>query len=250
MPKFFVKSENIIDNTVQILGKDVNHIANVLRMKVDDRLIIGNIENGDNFLCQIINLEDKVTCRIIEKLPSQAEPNISLTIIQGLPKADKMEYIIQKAVELGVTNIIPLRMEHCVVRLNQKEAEKKQIRWQAIAESAAKQCKRDKVPKIEQVQTVKQMAERIGQYDKVLIAYEKEEQAKLKEKLEKLKQSKKEQFKIAVIIGPEGGIAQDEIALLIQKGAEPIYLGKRILRTETASLVISSILMYELGDIG
>lgn len=250
MPKFFVKTENIIENRTIIIDKDVNHIKKVLRMKQGDTLQICNQETGQNYKCSITKLdEDKIECEIQSKLASEAEPNLSLTIMQGLPKADKMELIIQKAVELGVTNIIPVKMENCVVKLDNKEAGKKQKRWQTIAEVAAKQCKRDKIPEIENVTNLLQIEKQIPDYDMVLVAYEKEEQVHLKEKIEELKQKEKAKLKIAVLIGPEGGISPQEIAILERAKAQTISLGKRILRTETVAFVMTSILMYELGDL-
>ena len=156
MPKFFVKEEQIQENQIIILGQDVNHIKKVLRAKIGDELQICNSQNGENFLCEIDNLEEeKIICQIKEKIQEQVESNIEVTIFQGLPKADKMEYIIQKSVELGVYDITPVEMKRCVVKLNEKDKSKKIERWQKISEVAAKQCGRDIIPQINNIINIK-----------------------------------------------------------------------------------------------
>ena len=174
---------------------------------------------------------------------STNETNIDITLFQGLPKADKMEYIIQKNVELGVKHIVPVDMERSIVKLDEKTMIKKIERWQKISEVAAKQSGRDIIPKIENIINVKKICELIKNYDIVLIAYENENQITLKDKLRKIKNF--DNLKIAVIIGPEGGIDKKELEELIKAGAKTITLGKRILRTETASIVVVSNLIYE-----
>ena len=181
MPKFFVKEEQIQENQIIILGQDVNHIKKVLRAKIGDELQICNSQNGENFLCEIDNLEEeKIICQIKEKIQEQVESNIEVTIFQGLPKADKMEYIIQKSVELGVYDITPVEMKRCVVKLNEKDKSKKIERWQKISEVAAKQCGRDIIPQINNIINIKNICNLIQKYDMVLVAYENEEKNKLK----------------------------------------------------------------------
>lgn len=251
MPKFFVKEEQIQENQIIILGQDVNHIKKVLRAKIGDELQICNSQNGENFLCEIDNLEEKkIICQIKEKIQEQVESNIEVTIFQGLPKADKMEYIIQKSVELGVYDITPVEMKRCVVKLNEKDESKKIERWQKISEVAAKQCGRDIIPQINNIINIKNICNLIQEYDMVLVAYENEEKNTLKEQLENIKKqnNSKSKVKIGIIIGPEGGLEEKDVETLKENGAKVITLGRRILRTETVALNVLSIIMYELEN--
>ena len=251
MPKFFVKEEQIQENQIIILGQDVNHIKKVLRAKIGDELQICNSQNGENFLCEIDNLEEeKIICQIKEKIQEQVESNIEVTIFQGLPKADKMELIIQKSVELGVYDITPVEMKRCVVKLNEKDKSKKIERWQKISEVAAKQCGRDIIPQINNIINIKNICNLIQEYDMVLVAYENEEKNTLKEQLENIKKqnNSKSKVKIGIIIGPEGGLEEKDVETLKENGAKVITLGRRILRTETVALNVLSIIMYELEN--
>ena len=247
MPKFFVNEENIQNNKIEILGEDVNHIKNVLRKNIKDKIEICNSENGENYLCEILNIEkETILCEIINKTQGNAEPFTYVHIYQGLPKSDKMELIIQKSVELGVSEITPINMARCIVKLDSKDARKKVERWQKISEVAAKQSGRDIIPKINNLCNVDEIAKQCEEYDIILLAYENEKENKLKNQIEKLKQTEKKNLKIAVIIGPEGGIAPEELEKIQKEGAKVITLGKRILRTETVALNILSVIMYEL----
>ena len=161
-----------------------------------------------------------------------------------MPKADKMEWVIQKAVELGVFDITPIEMKRCVVKLADKDKMKKLQRWQKIAEVAAKQCGRNRIPTINNIQSIKNICNLCTEYDIVIVAYENEKQNKLKYELEKLDHNK--ELKIAVLIGPEGGIDVSEIQQLKENGAKIVTLGNRILRTETVALHVLSVIMYEL----
>ena len=247
MPKFFVEANQIQKNQITIQGKDVNHIKNVLRKKQEDTLTICNQENNLDYLAKIVKIqEDKIICTIEEELKTNAEAKVEVTILQGLPKADKMELIIQKAVELGACAITPIEMKRCVVKLQEKDKKKKLERWQKIAQVAAKQCGRNKIPEITPVENIQNICQLCQEYDIVLVAYEKEEENKLRYELEKLKENKTQKLKIAILIGPEGGIDDTEINQLKKDGAKIITLGKRILRTETVALNMLSIIMYEL----
>ena len=247
MPKFFVNSEQINNNEIKIIGNDVNHIKNVLRKKVGDQLTICNTDISLDYLCKITKIDDeKVYCNIIEKTENNVESNIKVSIFQGLPKFDKMELVIQKSVELGVYDITPIQMKRCVVKLNDKDKIKKIQRWQKISEVAAKQCGRNIIPKINNVANIKDICNLCSQYDIVLVAYENEKNNTLKEQLIKVKELNKDEIKIAIIIGPEGGIAPEEIEVLKEHGTEIITLGNRILRTETVALNVLSVIMYEL----
>ncbi len=247
MPKFFVSQEKIVNNEIKIVGVDVNHIKNVLRKKIGDTIIICNSELSIDYLCEITDLKEReVIGKIVQKLENNAEPKVKVSIYQGIPKADKMELIIQKSVELGVYDITPVQMNRCVVKLETKNQEKKLQRWQKIAEVAAKQSGRNRIPKINSIIPMKNICNLCQGYDIVLVAYENEREDKLKYELEKLKLKKIGGLKVAVVIGPEGGFEQEEINCLKQKGAKIVTLGKRILRTETVALSMISILMYEL----
>lgn len=245
MSKFFVKENQINNDKIHILGEDVNHIANVLRMKKEDEVQICNQETGENHITKIISFsKDEIECEIVKKIIETVESNVDITLFQGIPKFDKMELIIQKNTEVGVKKIVPVLMERTVVKLDEKTANKKIERWQKIAEVAAKQSMRDIIPEIENIIKLQDITKQ--DYDVVLVAYENEEKNMLKQELKKLQG--KDRYKIAIVIGPEGGISEKEIEILKNMGASFVSLGKRILRTETAGIVMSGNIMYELED--
>ena len=252
MQKFFVKEHqiNTQTNTISITGDDVNHIKNVLRYETSQKIEIGNNTTGEAYLCSVLNInKENIECKILEKIEEQRETDLHLHIIQGIPKSDKMELVIQKCTELGVKEFTPLELKNCVVKINKKEEEKKILRWQKIAEVAAKQCKRDIVPKINNVYNLKNIFSLLKEYDIVLLAYEEEKNITLKKEIENIKKIGNNKLKIAIIIGPEGGITKEEAEYMNTNNAKIVSLGKRILRTETVAFVISSIFMYELGDL-
>lgn len=248
MPKFFIETNQINEDLIYLQGEDVNHIANVLRKKTGENINICNNDTSENFLCRIENIEkEKIICKILEKLEAKSEANIQITIFQGLPKADKLELIIQKCVELGVKEITPINMERCIVKLDNKSEIKKIERWQKIAEVAAKQSGRDKIPTINNVINIKNVCKMLANYDIVLVPYENEKTVTLKEVLNKLP---KTNLKIAIIIGPEGGFDEKEIQMLEQSNCKIVTLGNRILRTETVAIAMTSVIMYEIADFG
>ena len=241
MYNFFVKNEHFTKDTATILGEDVNHIKNVLRMEIGTKIYTTNIETHIKYLTEIKSIEnEKVECNILEEVPTTELP-INITLYQGLPKSDKLEFIIEKATELGACKIVPVEMRFSIAKI--KNEDKKIVRWNKIAESAAKQSKRNVIPLIEQTIKVNEMINQFKQYDLILVAYENESKQTLKDVL---KNSQKEKIKnVALVIGPEGGVDSKEIELLIQNGAKCVSLGKRILRTETAPLTLLSMLIYE-----
>lgn len=248
MPKFFVKDNQINDNIINIVGTDVNHIVNVLRLKVDDEIQVCNEDKGVNYNTKIIETnKENVRCHIFEEIASKAEANVHINILQGLPKTEKMEHIIQKCTELGVKEITPVEMERCIVKLDNKSASKKQERWQKIAEVAAKQSRRDIIPKINNVTNIKNICNILEDYDIVLVPYENEKNVTLKEVLKELP---KKDLKIAIVIGPEGGFEEKEIENLEKNNCKIITLGNRILRTETVAIAMTSVILYELADFG
>ena len=247
MYKFFVEDKQIKESIVNIIGEDVNHIKNVLRLEVEEEICICNKETSISFLCKIIELSnDLIICEIIEEIKYTTESNIYIHIFQGLPKSDKFEFIIEKCTEIGVKEITPVSMKRSIVKLEEKDKVKKLNRWQKIAEVAAKQSKRDCILKVNNVINFQNIFENVKDYDILLVAYENEKDNTLKEVLKKYKN--KENIKIAVIIGPEGGMDESEINICKDNKFISITLGKRILRTETAPLVVSSNILYELED--
>lgn len=250
MRKFFVNSNQINNNKIEIIDEDVNHIKNVLRLDCGEKIKICDSENLENYICEILEISSKsIICNIIEKVPGEAEGNVELHIFQGLPKADKMELIIQKGTELGATEFIPVSFKRSIVKLSGKDEDKKIIRWQKIAEVASKQSMRDIIPKVRNILNIKKLCDEIKNYDLVLVAYELEENNYIKSELLKIKENNRN-YKIAIVIGPEGGIDETEVEELKKAGAKIISLGKRILRTETVALQVSSIIMYELENNG
>ena len=240
MYKFFVESYQIKEKEINIIEEDKKHISNVLRMKPKEKILVTNKSTYETYECEIINIDkEKVICNILKKIETDVEPKIKVDIYQGLPKSDKLEYIIQKSVELGVNRIIPVNMEYCISKI--KDEEKKNQRWMKIAEAAAKQSKRNIIPKVEKSVDMNHVYEITKNYDLTLVLYENEEKTTIKEVLKEEKNIKN----IAIIIGSEGGISKKEIEKLQEKGAKIVTLGKRILRTETASVAVLSIIMYE-----
>ena len=250
MPRFFVKNNQINNDKITIIDEDVKHIKNVLRKQIGDKIEVCNQDTGNSYKCEIeIIAENEIETKIIEEQKNIQE-KIKVDIYQGLPKSDKMELIIQKSVELGVYDIIPIEMKRCVVKVNEKDKQKKLQRWQKISEVAAKQCGRNIIPKIKPILNLKNICNMLKEYDIVLLAYEKEEKITIKQELNNIKENlnNNSKFKIAVIIGPEGGISTEEVELLQKNGAKSITLGKRILRTETVALNVLSVIMYELEN--
>lgn len=249
MPKFFIESKNIENNIITIQGKDVNHIKNVLRRKKGDRIEVCDKTTQQDYLCEINNLEEeKIICNILKKIENNIESKIKVTIYQGLPKSDKMELVIQKSVELGVYEITPVEMKRCVVKLNEKDKNKKIERWQKISEVASKQSGRNIIPKINDVIKISKICEICSQYDIFIVAYEDEKENTLKQELKKLTKQQNKEINIGVLIGPEGGLDSKEVESLQNNGAKIVTLGQRILRTETVALNILSIIMYELEN--
>ena len=243
MYQFFVPPGNIQGNRVVISGEDVNHIKNVLRMRVGEEISISNGEDGKEYRCGILELGEEIVCELRFIKEDGVELPSKITLFQGLPKADKMELIIQKAVELGVYEVMPVSMKRCVVKLDDKKQKSKISRWQSIAEAAAKQSKRGIIPQVSAVMAFKQALAYAKEMDIVLVPYEMaEDMPKTREIIESIKPGQR----IGFFIGPEGGFDEAEIEEALGSGAMPVTLGKRILRTETAGLAVLSILMYQL----
>lgn len=245
MQKFFVEENQIENDKIIIIGEDVKHISSVLRMQKGEQILIGSKETLETYLTEIEQIEkEKVLAKIIEKLDTQTESNVEIDLYQGLPKADKMELIIQKTTEIGISKVTPVDMVRCIVKLDEKDTKKKIERWQKVAEGAAKQSKRSKIPEIKNKIKIKDLENIISQYDAFIVAYEEENEITLKQELKKLREQEK--YKIGILVGPEGGITKEEIEKLTSYNAKVVTLGKRILRTETAPIVLTSNIIYEL----
>lgn len=242
MYQFFVKEEQVGKDFITITGPDVNHIKNVLRMKPGEVVRVSS-ESGHDYQCAVLELTDAfVQLDILDSEIAGTELPNPVLLFQALPKGDRMEYIIQKAVELGVHEIIPVAMKYCVVKLDEKKAQAKVRRWQAIAESAAKQSKRSRIPAVHPVMDFKDAAAYAMECGCRLVPYENERG--MQATAEAL-QSVRPGESISVMIGPEGGFAAEEIDALREK-MQVLSLGKRILRTDTAAVTMLSILMLHL----
>lgn len=244
MYRFFVEPSQIQDKRIVITGRDVNHIKNVLRMKVGEEIAVSNGIDSREYRCGIeAYTEDEVICSLRFIKEDGVELPSEIYLFQGLPKADKMELIVQKAVELGVHEVIPVAAKRCVVKLDDKKEAAKVNRWQGIAEAAAKQSKRAVIPDVHAVMSMGEAVEYARNMDVRLIPYElAEDMGHTKALISAVRPGSS----IAVFIGPEGGFEESEVQAAVDAGIEPITLGKRILRTETAGLAVLSWLMYQL----
>ena len=247
MQRFFVEPHQIDETAhqIHITGTDVNHISNVLRMKQGEEVWISD-GGKKEYRCAIEAFsQEEVLLHIIYAQEPDYELPSRIYLFQGLPKADKMELIIQKAVELGAYEVIPVETKRCVVKLDGKKAAKKVDRWQQIAESAAKQSKRMLIPNVHQIMTFKEALRYAQSMDIRLIPYE---LAKGMQETKEILTAIEPGQSIGIFIGPEGGFEEKEVEAAIEEGAKPITLGRRILRTETAGLAILSVLMFQLEN--
>lgn len=242
MYQFFVEDEQVQQDRICIVGGDVNHIGHVLRMKTGEKIRISD-QSGRSYFCRILEItEEEVWAQIEDTDEMGTEFSHKVYLFQGLPKSDKMELIIQKTVELGVYTVIPVAMKNCVVKLDDKKAKSKVTRWQAIAESAAKQSKRSLIPEVKMPMSYKEAVAYAKKLDVKLVPYENEHgMAGTKAAMEQIKKGES----VAVFIGPEGGFAPEEIEM-VRDEMQLISLGRRILRTETAGIAALAILGYQL----
>ena len=243
MHRFFIPQP--FAEEMQIIGADAHHISNVLRMRVGQHIQIVSSDRVTALMEIKALTTDAAFVRLVKRIEQVNEPSVRIILAQGLAKGEKMDFIIQKAVEVGVNTIVPVAMEHSVVKLDKNKAEKKVERWQKIAEEAAKQSKRDIVPEVTSVMDLDEVLHSFAGSAK-LMAYEGETKSGLKKVLLAI-QNREE---ILLIIGPEGGIAEKELKAAELAGAQTFSLGNRILRTETAGLVSATAILYETGDLG
>lgn len=244
MPKFFTTKDLIENNALSLRGEEAAHIYEVLRMRTGDELMVGDGDMTD-FLCRIrAAKKDEILCDIIEKRPNENEPSLKITLFQALPKADKFETVVQKCVEIGVSRIIPIDTKNSMVKLGGKE-EKKLLRWNKIAYAAAKQCGRGIIPCVSPLMSFGDAAAYASKnLDKAIIPYENEKQLSIKTFAKEFSEGS-----LGIFIGSEGGFDKTEIEKAHSEGIRSVTLGKRILRTETAGLVASVIMLYESGDL-
>ena len=235
----------------------MNHIRNVLRMHPGEEISVSNGVDGREYRCEIDTIsEDEVLCRLMFIKEDGVELPVRITLFQGLPKADKMELIIQKAVELGAAEIVPVATARCVVKLDDKKAKSKTERWQGISEAAAKQSKRAVVPQVLAPMTMKEALGYASEMAMAAIPYELAEGMQATDRFVEdvcklaAQNAGEEKPQIGIFIGPEGGFTEEEITLAQEKKVCPLSLGKRILRTETAGMAILSVLMYHLEERG
>lgn len=243
MLHLFADPSDVQDEFLTITGPEVNHIRNVMRLKPGEEISVSIGGDGKEYRYGIESYtEDSVLCRLRFVKDKEVELPVKVLLFQGLPKADKMDLIVQKAVELGAAEIIPVSMERCVVKLDAGKAAKKTARWQTIAESAASQSRRSIIPRILAPMSMKEAVEYAKEQTEVrVIPYElQEDDGSVKQYLESLKEGQS----VSIFIGPEGGFAPGEVELAKEAGIRPISLGRRILRTETAGLAILSWLIY------
>lgn len=254
MQHFFVSPSQINGHTIVITGEDVNHIKNVLRMKPGEEISIGNGADDNEYRASIKEIkDDEIICDLLFVKEDGVELPVGITLFQGLPKSDKMDTIIQKAVELGAVRIVPVATERAVVKLDAKKAASKKERWQKISEAAAKQSKRAVVPEVTLPMTMSEAVNMAASMNAAAIPYELENgmdgMKAFVDRVKSLEGNKDTKPEVAVFIGPEGGFADEEIELAGNAGITPVSLGRRILRTETAGMTVLSILMYALETV-
>lgn len=243
MHRFFVTPSQVKEDRIYIEGSDVNHMKNVLRMRPGEELMVSD-GNNLQYLCRVAEYTDGLAVLSVEQQETvDTELPSRIYLFQGLPKQEKMELIVQKAVELGACGIIPVETRRAVVRLDEKKKIKKVQRWQQIAESAAKQAGRGYIPQVEPVLSFREALRRAAELDVRLIPYE---LAEGMEGTRRIVEGIKPGQSVGILIGPEGGFEKNEVEEAGEAGFVPVTLGKRILRTETAGLAVLSVLMYHL----
>lgn len=244
MRRFFIdKPLNSLPLTIS--GADAHHISHVLRLRAGDKITLVAPEK-ESGVAVITNIEKEAVYLELEEIISeQREAAVRVSLVQGLPKSDKMDYIVQKAVELGVYEVIPLAAEHSVVKYDAHKKVDKVKRWQKIASEAAKQCKRAIMPVVQDIKSLSEILSGFENDTIIIMLYEGEAPRSLKEILREPKAGN-----YALLIGPEGGFSQEEVLLCMKRKAEVATMGPRILRTETAAVAAVSVVMYECGDLG
>lgn len=252
MQRYFIESEQFGERSVTITGEDAHHIVKVMRSKPGDKVIVSDGFFREALVALVTMESQSVTAEIIEMLEQTGEPGLKVTIVQSLPKGDKMETVIQKCTEIGAAGFLPFISERTVVQYDGKKEERRISRWRKIAKEAAEQAHRSRIPEVEAPVSWKELLRRLKDYDLVCICYEKEDGGGLKDVLkpfaERIPQGK--EGRVAVLVGPEGGFSEREIHEAEEAGAVSTSLGRRILRTETAGMAALTCIMYESGEMG
>lgn len=248
MHRFFVKEKAIEGKVVKVTGSDFNHISHSLRLQSGEHFIVSTGDGMDHIV-EIENIsDDTVYTRIKESHKNKNEPDIKISLAQAVPKKNNMDLIIQKSTEIGINKIIPIHTERTIVKLDEKKLVKRKIRWQKIAEEAAKQSGRGIIPLVEDLYDLKTLDSVFNEYDLVLIPWVEEDNKNLKTIWQETEDGKKN--KILIIIGPEGGFSIDEIDLVKKHKGKSVTLGPRILRTETAGFVALTAILFQAGELG
>lgn len=244
MNRFFVEQEQIVDKKINILGDDVKHMSGALRLEIDDEVEI--VCDNKVYLCKIRDISKKnIELDILGERAGKNEARTKITLYQGIAKGSKIDYIVQKGTEIGITEFVIVETGRSVVKISDDKKKSSKIdRWQKIADEAAKQSKRDILPKVRDIILFKDLLEEIKGKENVFIPYENDSGNKFKELIKAINSDE-----VSIIIGPEGGFEQSEVDKVIENGGHSITLGPRILRTETAGIVASSIVLYERDDI-
>lgn len=250
MQRYFIPAEHFGEDTVRITGDDAHHLANVMRAKTGDTVVVSG-GNGQEALVRLTAVaKNEVSADIVELRKSEAEPSVRVWIAQAMPKGDKMETVIQKGTEIGADRFIPFISERTIVQYDAKKEGKRLERWAKIAKEAAEQAHRGRIPAIEAVRSWRELLELARTANAAFLCYEKESILQFRSLLERLKSKESRVVDILLIIGPEGGFSEKEVNEAEQAGCAAVSLGKRILRTETAALVGLSCILYEYGEIG
>lgn len=256
MDRFFVEPEhlNLDDRTLYIDGEDVKHISKVLRYGQGDEIEVCD-SNGHEYICRIESIDKtRIDLSIVDEVYINRESKIRVSLYQGVPKSTKMEIILQKLTEAGVDEIVLVNTKRSVVNIKGDKADKKFDRWERIIYEAAKQCKRGLIPKLRGILSFKEALEDMGKNDINICPYEVEKSLGIKEALQTGQVKKilenKDEVRVGIFIGPEGGFAEEENEMVKAAGIASVTMGPRIFRTETASIVATAITLYELGDIG
>ena len=249
MKKIFLGQNELRDGYIFVNPQETNHIMNALRYKVGQELLVSD-QKEKEYLTEIEGYQgQELLLRIKESRPLKEEKT-QIILVQGLPKADKMEYIIQKAVELGAVEIVPLQTMRSLVKLEGSKADKRRERWQKIADQAARQSGASQIARLADIVTLKEYLKNIPEDFTQIVLWEEEEELGLGQLLNSIEKIEGHQVKVALIIGPEGGLDPAEVDLLLAAGARTVSLGERILRTETASLAALSLVQYHFGELG
>ncbi|KKM09944.1 16S rRNA methyltransferase [Clostridiales bacterium PH28_bin88] len=247
MPRFFLEGDAFNGDIITITGKDVRHMRLVLRLEPGDIITVVG-PGGREYQAVIVRVDrERVEARILSRGAAPDEPSLPVTLVQGLPKGDKLDFIIQKCTELGVSRVVPVSTHRSVVQLDKEKAGQRLLRWRRIAEEAAKQCGRGAIPEVAPLTRLSEALEAVPPGGLVLLPWEGETTAGIKSVMRQLPTIPPA---VALLIGPEGGWEAEEVAMATRRGAVPVSLGPRILRTETAGLVALTMVLYELGDLG